>query len=100
MARRNGFTVIEILLVMAICVTIIATVAVGVGALCGNFWYTDDTVLRELQAEHQEVISIQKTERKVFDFSVITVKERTLSGTNRWCLNTNILWNYTFSKCE
>jgi prepilin-type N-terminal cleavage/methylation domain-containing protein len=64
MLRRNdGFTLIELLVVIAIIGILIGNVFnIGI-IVCGNFWYSEDDVLRELKADHQNVTEILKTKR-------------------------------------
>ena len=64
----------------------------------GNFWYTDAGAFRQLQAEHPQVTELVKTERSVFDYSRITVREGDAQKT--YLLNTNILFNYSFSEAD
>jgi len=96
--RNDGFTLIELLIVIAI-IGILAACLLGVAVACGgNFWYSNDGVLRELKTDHPKVTEVLKTKRNVFDESVITVKE---NGVNHdYCLDSSIFWNYKFSECQ
>lgn len=96
--RNDGFTLIELLIIIAIIGTLVIGL-LGVGVVCrGNFWYSEDEVLRELKADHSGITEVLKTKRNVFAKSVITVKE---NGVNHdYCLDTNVLWNYEFSECS
>jgi prepilin-type N-terminal cleavage/methylation domain-containing protein len=94
---NNGFTLIELLIVIAI-VGILGGYVLVIGIICkGNYWYSEDSALRELKADHPKVTEIIKSKRNVFRKSIITVKEY---GVNHdYCLDTNVLWNYEFSEC-
>lgn len=95
--NNKGYTLIELLIVLAI-IAIVAAWIFGAVTLCrGNFWFSTNSVLRELKVEHPQVTEVLKTERNVFDKSVITVKENGLN--HNYCLDTDILWNYKFSEC-
>jgi prepilin-type N-terminal cleavage/methylation domain-containing protein len=96
--QNNGFTLIELLTVVVIIgVLVIGVLGIGVIGR-GNFWYSDDGVLREIKADHPGVIEVLKTKRNVFAKSVITVKE---NGVNHdYCLDTDVFWNYEFSECQ
>jgi len=98
--RNSGFTLTELLIVVAIIgILLVGVYGIGISAICrGNFWYSDDGVLRELKVDHPKVTEVLKTKRNVFAKSVITVKE---NGVNHdYCLDTNVLWNYEFSDCS
>lgn len=88
---RKGFTVIELLVALAF---IVFWVFIVPGILCGNFWFTEEKVLRQLKYEHSGVTEIVKTKRGLYDYSVITVRENGAVKTYR--LNSNIFFNYTF----
>ena len=96
--RNEGFTLIELLIVIVI-VGVLVVWMLGAKVICqGNFWYSDDGVLRELKADHPKVTELLKTKRNVFAKSIITVKE---GGVNHdYCLDTDVLWNYEFSECS
>jgi len=96
--RNDGVTLVELLIVMA-TIAILVVGILGVGFIGrGNFWYSNDGVLRELIVDHPKVTEFLKGKRNVFAKSVITVKE---DGVDQdYCLDTNILWNYEFSKCQ
>lgn len=95
LGRNNGATLVELSVVMAtVGILVVSVLAIS----CGNFWYSDDSVLRELKANHPKVTEVLKAKRNIFAESVITVKE---DGVDRdYCLDTNILWNYEFSECQ
>lgn len=96
--RNRGFTLIELLLVI-VCVLIIGVWILGIKIICqGNFWFSEEGALREFKIDHPAVTEIIKTKRHVFDKSVITVKEN--GETRDYCLDSDVLWNYEFSKCS
>ncbi len=64
----------------------------------GNFYFTAETVLRELRADHPQVSKILKTERHVFTDSKIIVLEG--EKKKEYCLDTNVFFNYKFRECR
>lgn len=97
--RNDGVTLVELLIVIAIvAILMVCVIEIGVIMGPGNFWYSNDSVLRELRANHPKVTEVLKTKRNVFAKSVITVKEDGID--HDYCLDTNILWNYEFSECQ
>ena len=99
MRKQNaGYTLVELIIVIAFIATAVAT-SVGFGLIgSGNYWYTEGGVLKELQIDHPNVTEIVKTERNVFADSVIMVKEDGVL--HNYCLNSNALFNYTLSDCK
>jgi prepilin-type N-terminal cleavage/methylation domain-containing protein len=98
--RKNGFTLVEVMIVMGL-IAISAVVVYGfiITVICrGNFWFSEEGVLRELKVDHPGVTEILKTERNVHAKSVITVKE---DGFNHvYYLDSDMLWNYKFSESK
>jgi len=90
---EKGFTLVELIIVIIVVAIIVVFAILFInGILKGNQWYTEDGVLKSIQFEHPEVTEILKTERNIFDKSVIYVKE---GGINRvYLLDSNILFNY------
>ncbi|MFW9880764.1 MAG: type II secretion system protein [Candidatus Thorarchaeota archaeon] len=96
--NKKGYTLVEILIVIA-CIAIVALVNIGVIALaCGNYWYTEEGVERQLKIDHPNITRVLRTQRNVFSFSVITVEE---DGRRvEYCLDTGIFFNYEFHDCS
>lgn len=65
--------------------------------LSANVWFSDDQVLNELRLDHPNVTKILKVKRCIFAKSIITVQEN--DRRHDYCLDTNMLQNYTFSEC-
>ncbi len=95
--KKDGYTLIELSIVIAIIAIMIGLLSIFVIACKGNFWYTEAGVLKELQIDHPNVIRVLKTEKNIFDESVITVKEG--DAIKDYCLDTSIIWNYEFVEC-
>lgn len=83
---------------ICLLIAVILTVCVfGVGGVIkGNFWYTNEGVLKELKNEHAGISEIVSTKRRMFRRSLITVKENGVK--QDYFLDTNIFWNYTFER--
>ena len=82
---------------MILCLYLVFLVFAIVAICCGNFWYAESDAFRELKADHPKVTELLKTKRNIYAKSVFTVME---NGTRHdYCLNTNVLHNYEFSKC-
>lgn len=87
-AMVNWFTMYFVFVVVSI---------VGVyGTLfTGNFWYTEAGALQQLQRERPAVTELVKTQRNIWDYSVIYVTENGEEKT--YFLDTDVLWNYEFT---
>ncbi|MFC1720749.1 prepilin-type N-terminal cleavage/methylation domain-containing protein [Patescibacteria group bacterium] len=98
--RSTGFTLVELIIVIVIIVIVVLGGYVFLmKTVCqGNFWFSGSSVLRELQLNHPNVVKVLKTERNVFDNSVITVEDKE-GVRQKHCLDTDILWNYDFPAC-
>lgn len=101
MTEQSCDEVIGVLVVFVFVVGIMAAyylVFLGIPAvLTGNYWYSENQVLRALKAEHPGITEILNTKRKVFALSVIIVKEN--GKRHDYCLDSNILQDYRFSEC-
>lgn len=99
--KNRGFTLIEVVtvvvMVFALFILLFGAVITGIGK--GNFWFSESSVLRELQVNHPEVTRVLKTERNVYSDSVITIENKDGSRSD-YCLDSDILWNYSFSACQ
>lgn len=96
--RERGFTLIELIIVIWL-IGFVGMLLFYATLLKGNFYYTQDGVLKALQFEKPNVTKILKTERNIWSYSRIFVEE---SGARKvYCLDTNVLFNYEFPKeCE
>lgn len=99
-STNQGFTLIELTVVIAfIAIIVIVGWVFAIKTVCqGNFWFDDESVFREIQIEHPDAARLLKSQRNIFDDSRILVENK--DGTRReHCLDTSIMWNYTFSDC-
>ncbi len=92
--KECGFTLIELINVLAIVVVLIMFGLIT----SANCWYTEGGVLKELQIEYPNAKTIVKTTRNIVADSIIVTSESDAFG--RYCLDSNILFNYTFSECK
>lgn len=91
--NQKGFTLIELLLCLAIGL-IVTSLVLGLTTLIrGNFWYTEESVLKALRSENPKIEEVT-TVRNVWDYSEVTAKEGDVYIIRY--LDSNILWNYTF----
>jgi prepilin-type N-terminal cleavage/methylation domain-containing protein len=93
--RKSGFTIVELLMVVAIIAFIVGVIGFGfIGVVCmGNQYFTPDGVLKKVQLTNTDAVALVDTERNIFRKSVITVKMR--SGlTARYRVDSNVLFNY------
>jgi len=84
----KGFILIELLITIALIVIVVIW-GLSIG---GNQWFTEETVLRKLRAEHPNVTEIVDTQRNIWNYSEIKVKENGKLKT--YLLDSNILFNY------
>lgn len=95
MANKRGFTLIELIIVIAVIVIIIGWFGAGGIILKGNYWFTEESVLKELRIDYPNVSSILKTERNVYSYSKILVENKDGSRAI-FLLDSNVLFNYKF----
>ena len=93
-SKQKGFTLTELLIVIAVIVIIGIVLFLGAGIFTGNFWYTNKSVLREIRIDHPGATHILKTERKIWNYSEILVQENNERTT--YYLDSDIFWNYEF----
>ena len=96
--RQNvrGFTLIELLTFFLIC-CVACFGFVGAGFM-SNAWYGENGVAREIVVTRPEVKRVLLTKRSIYAYSRVTVE--LVDGKQKtYCLDTNILWNYTFLEC-
>ena len=93
---QSGVTLIELLITISVAIMVVFGL-IGLGFM-GNCWYTESGVERQIMAEKTGVTKVIKTTRNIFAYSRVLVKE---DGTQKtYCLNSNILANYTFLECD
>jgi len=63
--------------------------------IMGNFWFKDQSLLRKLQVKRPGIVQLLDTNRKIWRYSVITVKEG--GATKEYYLDSNILFDYKLS---
>ena len=90
-----GYTLIELLITIFVVVIMPLLLLTGV---MGNFWYTRSGVLEKIQLENRQVIRILDDQRNVWSESVFIADEN--SKRIRYCLDTNVLYNYKVKKCS
>ena len=98
--NESGFAIWEVL--SAIFVLTVACVFWIDIVLGGNFWYTENGVLKEIQLQYPETTEIIHTQRNIFAYSVITVRTVREGDAavkkyieNKYYLDSNVLFNYT-----
>lgn len=80
-----------------------AVVCVGFWAACvimigcsRNFYFTEETVLRKLQALHPNITKIIEVDRQIWRRSAITVEEA--GSPKKYFLDSNVFLEYEFSE--
>ena len=94
MKKSKGFTLIELMIIISIFIIIIFGFGfIGVGIM-GNYWYTQDNVLKEIRVDHPEIVEIIKDKRKIWSYSEIIVENK--KGERQiFLLDTNCMFNYS-----
>lgn len=92
---QKGFTLIELLIVIKLlalvcCIFLIPT---------ANFWYTEAGVERELKRSDNTIVEVLSTERNIIASSRVLVRTK-YATMPIYCLDTNVLYNYTFTPCS
>ena len=87
--KQNGFTIIELLVVMMLCFLVLFVPV----TICSNEWYTADGVLRELRVYNSEIVRIVEIKPHTFFYSQIEVENQDGSH-SFYLLNSNVLYNY------
>jgi len=96
---QQGMTVVKVMCVLVVVLIGIGYVLLFKTVLAGNFWYTEEGVLRELRLDNPEIEKILSTERLAWSHSVITVADS--EGRRRiFTLDTNVLFNYTLQEIK
>lgn len=97
--KKNGFTLVELLVVVIIIAVIIGGIGfgvIGVG-ICGNMYYSKEGVLDAIRVEDPQVEKILSSKRHVFASSEILVEKK--DGTRvSYLLDSNLLFNYELEK--
>lgn len=92
---NKGFTLGEMFVVMFAIFVIVVVLFVGVysSLLAGNFWFTEEGVLKEIRLSEAKAKTVLTSKRGVWKDSEITVE---LEDGRRqvFTLDTNILFNY------
>jgi len=98
--NQRGFTVIELLVVIVVVVMICFAGILALAVSSGNFWYTEDGVLRSLKARDMvsQNATILETRRHVFDYTDIYVYEPSTDEKLVFYLDSDILFDYDFSR--
>lgn len=102
METSKGFTLIELVVVVfvvAFLAIVVCYIGIGGAVVMGNQWFTEDGVLKKIQLDHPEAVRIVDAERDVFQKSIIVVEQKD-GGRGRYCLDSNILFNYTITACD
>lgn len=96
--KKNGFTIIELIIIIIIFLVFFGYFILIKTIGMGNFWYTQEGVLKELKIDHPHISKIFKTTRNVFDKSVIVVEENGKKIT--YLLDSDIFFNYDILACK
>ena len=94
---QRGFTLIELIIVVGIIFIVFGIFGFGLigGVACGNYWYTEAGVLRDLRIDHPEISRVLRSHRHAWGYSVIEVENEDGSRAN-YELDTDILFDYEF----
>ena len=93
MRNNKGFTVIELMFVMVITMILLGYGVIYSAILAGNFWFTEDGVLRKIQIQDETAVSVIDSNRNVFWDSGVTVIDKDGDKTD-WKVDANILFDY------
>lgn len=98
--NQKGFTLGELMIAITI---IFGLLIVGyiflLRTICmGNFWFTEDGVLREIKINHPVVTEVLKSTKNIFSKSVIVVKEG--GEIKNYCLDSDVFFNYEVFDCK
>lgn len=89
---EKGFTFIEVMVAVVICVLVVFVLFYGTLGK-GNFWFTREGVLREIQVDDPDVVRVVRVNRNILRFSEIEVENK--EGVRSvYRLDTNVLFNY------
>ena len=90
--KPSAFTLVELLLVMAIVAVIAIFIAFMSAFIMGNCWFTEGKVTRQIKAQNPTVSEVVEVQRNFFRKSVFTV---TLNGgkTAQYHVDADILFN-------
>jgi competence protein ComGC len=87
--NNKGFTIAEVIVV----ITFIFCIIFVIGFISkGNYWFSEDGVLKKIKLNHPKATKVIDTEREAWNYSIITVIEDGVR--KKYYLDTDILWNY------
>ncbi len=97
--RRSakGFTVVEILIVVAIIGIIFIWGGLICGVIKGNFWLSDKTALKAIRVDHGEIVKIVDINRNVFARSVVIAEDED-GNQSEYRADANVLWEVSVEK--
>ncbi len=94
MRAEKGFTLMEFAILVVLAGIVSFFIAGTLAITTGNFWFAEDSALRELQTAQPKVERILKSERNIFGDSELTVLEDGKQVV--YLLDSDVFWNYTF----
>ncbi len=98
MRGERGFTLIELMIVFVATGVIVGVVSACCALCAGNFWYSEQGVLRALQSDHPNITKVELIERHVYDYSIVVAKQG--DQEMMFFLDSNMLFNYKFQRAE
>ncbi|MFH1822298.1 MAG: prepilin-type N-terminal cleavage/methylation domain-containing protein [Patescibacteria group bacterium] len=73
---NKGFTLMELILVVAILGVIFIGFGFVGGFLMGNYWVGEESVLKAVQLEDSSMIKVIKLERNIWSYSRVIVSDK------------------------
>lgn len=94
MSKRHsqGFTLIEFLILLFSVAIIALMITIMSAVLAGNFWFTEEGVLKKAQIHDKSLNSVIDVNRSVFSYSSVVLEDNE-GNTRTFQVETNILFN-------
>ncbi len=66
--------------------------------LVSNAWYCEDSAVQALKSQYPDITYVYSVDRNVFQASIFEAEKDNVKV--KFCLDTNILFDYEFTECD
>ena len=69
MRDNKGYTLVEVMIVVQICAILCLVFVPVIAVTMGNFYFTDDSIMKKVQRDYPDALEVYDTNRHVFAYS-------------------------------